>query len=86
VIHRQADAVRGSCAQRRDASQAAKTAASPGSVNTIASISARAPGLRRYPSDLTDAHWALVESLLSTATRRGRVRAHPRRDLVNAIL
>jgi transposase len=41
---------------------------------------------KRYPSDLTDAQWALVESLLSPAKPGGRPEAHPRRELVNAIL
>ncbi len=40
----------------------------------------------RYPSDLTDAQWALVERLLSAAKPGGRHEAHPRRELVNAIL
>jgi len=40
----------------------------------------------RYPSDLTDAQWALVEPLLSAAKPGGRHEAHPRREVVNAIL
>lgn len=41
---------------------------------------------KRYPSDLTDAQWALVEPLLSAAKPGGRPEKHPRRELVNAIL
>jgi transposase len=40
----------------------------------------------RYPSDLTDAQWALVEPLLSAAKPGGRAEAHPRREVVSAIL
>ncbi len=40
----------------------------------------------RYPSDLTDAQWALVEPLLSSAGTGGRPESHPRREVVNAIL
>jgi transposase len=40
----------------------------------------------RYPSDLTDAQWALVEPLLSTVKPGGRPEAHARREVVNAIL
>jgi transposase len=39
-----------------------------------------------YPSDLTDAQWALVEPLLSPARLGGRPEAHRRREVVNAIL
>lgn len=39
-----------------------------------------------YPTDLTDAEWALVEPLLPViATRRGRPRRHPLRRIWNAI-
>ncbi|WBB54679.1 IS5 family transposase [Verrucosispora sp. WMMD573] len=41
---------------------------------------------RRYPSDLTDAQWALVEPLLPPPRTGGRPEKHPRRDVVNAIL
>lgn len=41
---------------------------------------------RRYPSDLTDAQWALVDPLLSAAKPGGRPEAHARREVVNAIL
>jgi transposase len=43
------------------------------------------PG-RRYPSDLTNEQWALVEPLLSGAKPGGRPLAHPLREVVNAIL
>ncbi len=41
---------------------------------------------RRYPSDVTGAQWALVESLLSAARAGGRRQGHSQRELVNAIL
>lgn len=41
---------------------------------------------RRYPSDLTDAQWALIEPLLPAPTTEGRPEKHPRREIVNAIL
>ena len=44
---------------------------------------------QRYPSDLTDAEWAMVEPLLPAPTshpRGGRPEKHPRRDIVDAIL
>ncbi|WP_311033386.1 IS5 family transposase [Streptomyces luomodiensis] len=44
---------------------------------------------RRYPSDTTNAEWALIEPLLPTPaceTRRGgRPEKHPRREIVDAI-
>lgn len=40
----------------------------------------------RYPSDLTDQQWALVEPLLPPPRVGGRPEKHPRRELVNAIL
>lgn len=44
---------------------------------------------RRYPSDATDAEWALLEPLLPTPAcrtpRGGRPEAHPRREIVDAI-
>lgn len=39
----------------------------------------------RYASDLTDAEWAVLEPLLPPAPRRGRRRAWPEREIVNAI-
>jgi len=44
---------------------------------------------RRYPSDLTDGQWAVVEPLLPEPTRHprgGRREKHPRRAIVDAIL
>jgi len=44
---------------------------------------------RRYPSDLTDEQWAVVERLLPPPTRHprgGRREKHPRRSIVDAIL
>ncbi|TFE31140.1 transposase [Frankia sp. B2] len=40
----------------------------------------------RYPSDLTDAEWALVEAVLPPVSKDGRPGAHSRRDIVDAIL
>lgn len=41
---------------------------------------------RRYPTDLTDRQWALVEPLLPPPNLNGRYESHPRREIVNAIL
>jgi transposase len=44
---------------------------------------------RRYPPDLTDAEWAVVEALLPAPSRHlrgGRPEKHPRREIVDAIL
>ncbi|WP_310738066.1 IS5 family transposase [Microbispora sp. H10949] len=41
---------------------------------------------RRYPSDLTDAQWALIEPLLPSPNPGGRPEKHPRRDIVDAIV
>jgi len=41
---------------------------------------------RRYPSDLTDQQWKLVEALLPAVKTAGRPEKHPRRALVDAIL
>src|SRR5919199_3783458 len=43
-------------------------------------------GARRYPSDLTEAHWALVEPLVPAVGTGGRPAKHPRRAVVDAIL
>ncbi len=40
----------------------------------------------RYPSDVTDAQWTLIEPLLAAPNLDGRPEKHPRRELVNAIL
>ncbi|MDH6466362.1 transposase [Micromonospora sp. A200] len=41
---------------------------------------------RGYPSDLTDAQWALIEPLLPEPNTDGRREKHPRWEMVNAIL
>ncbi len=41
---------------------------------------------RRYPSDLTDEQWALVEPLLPAAKHGGRPEKHPRRSIVDVVL
>ena len=40
----------------------------------------------RYPSDLTDPEWALVEPLIPPAKRGGRTREVDIREVLNAIL
>lgn len=40
----------------------------------------------RYPSDLTDAQWEVIEALLPPPSTGGRPEKHPRREIVNAIL
>jgi transposase len=44
------------------------------------------PRVPRYPSDLTDAQWALIEPLVPGPSKDGRKPKHRRRDLVDAIL
>ena len=39
----------------------------------------------RYETDLTDAEWALIEPYFAAPSRRGRPRAWPLREIVNAI-
>ena len=41
---------------------------------------------RRYPSDMTDEQWSLIEALLPSPRPTGRPEKHPRREIVNAIL
>ena len=41
---------------------------------------------RRYPSDLTDGQWELVEPMLPLIKSPGRIPKHPRRAIVDAIL
>ena len=48
-------------------------------------IAARRDG-QRYPSDLTDAEWALIEPMIPPARRGGRPRDVNVREVVNAIL
>lgn len=44
------------------------------------------PKRRAYPSDLTDAEWALLEPLLPVKRPRGQQRIHSYREIVNGIL
>ena len=46
---------------------------------------AAARGGLRYPSDLTDAEWALIERLIPPARRGGRKRTVDVREVLNAI-
>ena len=39
----------------------------------------------RYETDLTDAEWALIAGYFAAPSRRGRPRAWPLREIVNAI-
>lgn len=41
---------------------------------------------QRYPSDLTDEQWAVLESLILVVKPGGRPAKHSRRQIVNAIL
>src|SRR3954468_20137186 len=41
---------------------------------------------RRYPSDLTDAQWEIIEPMLPLPKRMGRPQKHPRRAVIDAIL
>ena len=41
---------------------------------------------RAYPTDLTDAQWAVLEPLVPPPRPGGRPPKHPRRDLVDAML
>ena len=41
---------------------------------------------RVYPTDLTDAQWAVLEPLVPPPKPGGRPPKHPRRELVNAML
>ena len=40
---------------------------------------------RRYPSDLTDAQWARLAPLLPPVRPGGRPRAHPLREVIDAL-
>jgi transposase len=42
--------------------------------------------VRRYPSDLTDKQWELIEPMLPLPKWMGRPEGHPRRVIVDAIL
>jgi putative transposase len=39
----------------------------------------------RYPSDLSDEEWAILEALLSSAEKRGRPPKWPLRDVADAV-
>jgi len=39
-----------------------------------------------YPSDLSDAEWIILEPLVPAVRPGGRPRAHPDRELINAML
>jgi len=41
---------------------------------------------RPYPTDLTDAQWAILEPCIPPPLPGGRPALHPRRELVNAML
>ncbi len=41
---------------------------------------------RAYPTDLTDAQWAILEPLVPPPKPGGRPAHHPRREIVNAML
>lgn len=43
------------------------------------------PPRRRYPSDLTDAEWAILEPLIPPPKSGGRPAQHSRRELVDAM-
>lgn len=45
----------------------------------------RAKQVKRYPSDMTDAEWAVIEPLMPYQARRGRRRVVDLRDVANAI-
>jgi len=40
---------------------------------------------RAYPTDLTDAEWAILEPVIPPPKPGGRPAKHPRREIVNAI-
>ena len=44
-----------------------------------------APRKERYPSDMTDAEWALIEPLIPPAERGGRLRKTDMREVMNAV-
>lgn len=44
------------------------------------------PKRKRYPTDLTDREWAILEPLAPAVKTGGRPASHPRREIVNAIL
>jgi len=52
---------------------------------TEAARKQHAPRKGRYPSDLTDAEWALIEPLIPPAQRGGRPRETDMREVMNAV-
>ena len=44
------------------------------------------PARRRYPTDLTDAQWAILEPLVPAVKPGGRPAKHARREIVDALL
>jgi transposase len=52
---------------------------------TEAARKQHAPRKGRYPSDLTDAEWALIEPLIPPAERGGRPRKTDVREVMNAV-
>ena len=52
---------------------------------TEAARKQHAPRKGRYPSDLTDAEWALIEPLIPPAQRGGRRRETDMRQVMNAL-
>jgi putative transposase len=43
------------------------------------------PTCPSYPSDVTDAEWAVLEPLVTPTARRGQPRLHPLRRILNVI-
>jgi transposase len=52
---------------------------------TDAARTQHAPRTERYPSDLTDAEWAIIEPLLPPARSGGRPRATNMREVMNGV-
>ncbi len=52
---------------------------------TEAARKQHAPRKERYPSDLTDAEWALTEPMIPQAQRGGRPRKTDMREVMNAV-
>jgi transposase len=46
---------------------------------------ATVPTTKHYPSDLTDAEWALLDPLIPKARKAGRPEKHPKRAVLDAI-
>jgi putative transposase len=51
----------------------------------VAPPDAPKPARKPYPSDLTDAEWAILEPLLPDKRTRGQARIHDRREVLNAL-